>query len=194
MNATARGLMAAGVLVVASGAVWLYLALNEPLASVGSPAPDARSQAAWQVDPSAAPRVATAIAPATTPVPPAVVLSGVAVHPDGSSNLAIVSVDRGPQTLLRVGDRLGSSAMVIRIDEASMTYRFAGNDLRVFVTAPSARISSAAKPQTPSSDQRPGFVADAPAIARANGSEPGSGNEGFRQAVERKMQAIAATR
>lgn len=122
-----------------------------------------------------------------TPRPLAVVLSGVAVGSD-LTPLALVSVDRGPVLLLRVGDSMGGSARVLRIDPDSMTYLSRGAELRVSVkpaAAASATTTAAAKPLA-------GFVAAAPAIARAEGAQPGSGNAMFRQSVERKRMAIAA--
>jgi hypothetical protein len=130
-------------------------------------------------------------APGIAPIAPIVALSGVAMGADGG-NLALVSVDRRPEMLLRVGDLLGPSATVVRIDADSMTYRFAGIERRVIVKpsdkAP-AQPGPAAQPP-----RLPGFVPGAPAMARVNGLEPGSGNEAFRQAVEKKMQAIASGR
>ncbi len=106
--------------------------------------------------------------------------------------MAIVSVDRRPEMLMRVGDALGASATVVRIDDASMTYRLAGKELSVVVKQ-SASVTAAVQPIAPPK-QYAGFVAAAPAIARGAGSEPGSGNAAFRQAVEKKFQAIAAGR
>lgn len=126
---------------------------------------------------------------AATPRPLAVVLSGVATGAD-QAPLALVSIHRGPVMLLRVGDSMGGSARVLRIDPDSMTYLSAGAELQVSVkpadAAPaSATAGAAAKPLA-------GFVAAAPAIARAEGAQPGSGNAMFRQSVERKRMAIAA--
>ena len=110
--------------------------------------------------------------------------------------MAIVSVDQRPDMLLRVGDPIAASTTVLRIDDASMTYRFAGAEWRVFVhpqrrtdamPMPNTTLNAAPKPL-------PGFVAGAPPMARAAGTEPGSGNDAFRQAVEKKMQAINAGR
>lgn len=128
--------------------------------------------------------------PVATPI--AVVLSGVVTGID-RQQLAIVSVDRGPVSLLRVGDSINGSSHVLRIDGESMTYRQGGSDVRVFVSAgpgtPAVAAPAAAQVKT-----YPGFVAAAPSIARASGTEPGSGNEAFRQAVDKKLQAIAAGR
>ncbi len=143
-------------------------------------------------DADAASRTTEALPPTSSPVAPQVVLTGVVVGANGAGNLAIVSLDHRPEMLLRVGDPLGPSAKVVAIDDASMSYRIGGNELRVFVkTSPTATAS--ARPNVPPK-QYPGFVAAAPAMARVNGAEPGSGNDAFRQAVEKKVQAITQGR
>ena len=116
-------------------------------------------------------------------------LSGVALGV-GGRNVAIVSVDERPDALVQEGDALTASTTVLRIDDSSMTYRFAGAEHRVFVKA-QAKPTTAVKSDSPPK-ALPGFVAGAPPMARAAGTEPGSGNDAFRRAVEKKIQAIAA--
>ena len=187
--------MITGAVVTAFAmAAWLFVSSDHP-------APEARLQPGLGVrttlnhDANTAPRPAvSSLAPAlaSAPATPLVVLTGVVVAAGGGRNLAIVSVDRRPEMLIRVGDALGVAATVVRIDDASMTYRIAGNELLVFVKQ-SPNVSATAKPDA-APKQYPGFVAAAPAMARSPGSEPGSGNEAFRQAVEKKLQAIASGR
>ena len=74
----------------------------------------------------------------------------------------------------------------------AMTYRFAGTELRVFVK-PRQSVSALIKLDAPPKPL-PGFIAGAPVMARAAGTEPRSGNDAFRQAIEKKTQAIAAGR
>ncbi len=111
----------------------------------------------------------------------------------GGGNVAIVSINQQPDMLVRVGDALTSSASVVRIDESSMTYRFAGAEWRVPVK-PMQSVTAATTPVLVPPKPLPGFVASAPAMARAAGTEAGSGNDAFRQAAEKKRQAIAAGR
>lgn len=110
----------------------------------------------------------------------------------GGGNVAIVSINQRPDMLVRVGDAMTASATVVRIDESSMTYRFAGAEWRV-VVKPQQHVGAKVTQDAPAKPL-PGFVVGAPTVARAAGAEPGSGNDAFRQAVEKKMQAIAAGR
>lgn len=181
-------------LAAAGGAAlagWTLMPTVPPVpAAASSPEPVAMIApyvSAVAVVPSA-PALTPAPAPATS-VAPVVRLSGVAVGARGG-NLALVSVDGRPEVLLRVGDRLGPSATVFRIDVEAMTYRYAGIDRRVFVVPSRAGAVTPGAAAVPA--PLPGFVAGAPDMARAGGREPGSGNPAFRQAIERKMQAIAS--
>ena len=122
---------------------------------------------------------------------PNVVLSGVAVGV-GGGNVAIVSVDQRPDTLVRVGDAMGATTTVLHIDDASLTYRFAGTEWRVFVKP--QQHTDAARPLNAAPKPLPGFAVGAPPMARPAGTEPGSGNDAFRQAIEKKIQAINAGR
>ncbi len=153
----------------------------------------AAARAQWVAAPAAAASSATIPATATpaAPAAPAVVLSGVAVGV-GGGNVAIVSINQRPDMLVRVGDAMTATTSVVRIDDSSMTYRFAGAEWRVFVQ-PQRQVSAPIKLEAPAKPL-PGFVAGAPAVARSAGAEPGSGNDAFRQAVEKKMQAIASGR
>jgi hypothetical protein len=186
------------------GGLLVAVALVVPLAGTGwIEAPPERAGHLNRPQPagtSAAP-AALAIAPPAVPASwpaatasgaPSVVLSGVALGVD-RGNVAIVSVNQGPDVLVRVGDAMTAATTVLRIDDASMTYRFANTELRVFVKPLQANTAAALTPIAPPKPM-PGFVAGAPAMARAPGVEPGSGNEAFRQAVEKKIQAIAAGR
>lgn len=191
MTGMARAFVTGAVVAVTATASWLFMSSDHSTAKArpkpGLGLPTALEQEAITVAPAAepAPRTPTAAAPQ-------VVLTGVVVGANGGANLAIVSVDLRPEMLMRVGDPLGIAGTVVRIDDASMTYRLAGKELSVFVKA-SPKVTVTATPDA-APKQYPGFVAAAPAMARALGSEPGSGNEAFRQAVEKKFQAIASGR
>lgn len=124
--------------------------------------------------------------------PLAIAVSGVVAG--GRENLALVSVDRGPEMLLRIGDSIGGKATVLGIDGESMTYRYGDSDVRVFVSSRPGTPATPAPVAPAPVKTYPGFVAAAPSIARASGAEPGSGNESFRKAVEKKLQAMAAQR
>lgn len=189
MNASARALTAAAFVAATAIAGWLVASPDHSTTDAHlQPAPALQTPATHDV-------IATSRAPETSgqpasPAAPQIVLTGV-VAGTGGGNLAIASVDLGPEMLVRVGDRLGP-ATVVRIDDASMTYRLAGNERRVSVqTLPAATATAmpVAAPKPP-----PGFTAAAPAMARAEGSEPGSGNAAFRQAVEKKIQSIVQGR
>ena len=191
MTAIARALIAGAVVAAAAMVVWLFMWSDHSTPEVrlesGLGLRTAPNDVAITAPRSAERSPLTPVAAA-----PQVVLTGVVVGADGGDNLAIVSVDLRPEMLIRVGDPLGSFATVVRIDDASMTYRLAGNELRVFVK-PSRTVIATAMPDA-APKQLPGFIPAAPAMARAQGSEPGSGNDAFRQAVEKKVQAIAAGR
>ncbi|WP_088279793.1 hypothetical protein [Ideonella sp. A 288] len=186
--------MAAAVMLAAAGAAW-WLVEAEP-------APQAVAVPAGQTSPTGPQAAVAALPPAlvvppplasppAAPKAPAVTLAGLLVGADRQP-LAVVSVDGGPEALVRVGDPLGSAASVVRIDEGSMTYRFGDRELRVTVRP--REPGPALITSTPPAQTQPGFVAAAPAIARPAGTLPGSGNDTFRQAVDRKLQAIAAGR
>jgi hypothetical protein len=179
-----------GLAVVAAAAVagWIYLSPG-PSADPPRIPPKPPSESAPSVSLPVSP---TAAAPAPVVLPsaaPSVVLSGVVVGADGG-NLAIVSVDRRPERMVRVGDDLANATTVERIDDDSMTYRFAGQQRRVEVQS-ARNVAATAKPEAPPKPL-PGFVVGAPTLARADGAGPGSGNDRFRQAVARKTQAIAS--
>ncbi len=208
MDPRARRLIPVAVVVASVGAVWGYVAVTAPRAVVG-PSIDpvgpvaVVSEARSHTVPAVAPRVDDVVARAQSPsidstpfIAPAasnVVLSGVATSPDGS-RLAIVSVDRSPETLLRIGDRLGPDATVVRIDDTSMTYRLAGSERRVLLKATQNASATPARSLQASPTPTPAALAGAPAMARSGQGEPGSGNEAFRAAVAKKMQGIAAAR
>ena len=182
--------IAGAVSVALVAASWRDLTLDRSTTQDRPPlaaAPPAAPRVEWQPAP-----VAVASSPSlSASAAPSVVLSGVAVGM-GGGNVAIVSINQRPDMLVRVGDAMTATATVVRIDDASMTYRFAGADLRVFVK-PLQSVAAPIKPDAPPKPL-PGFVAGAPPMARAAGTEPGSGNDAFRQAIEKKMQAIAAGR
>lgn len=187
--------MITGAVVTASAtAAWLFVSSDHPAPEDRiQPGVDARTTLNRDANTAPRPTVSSlAPAPVDAPAAPLVVLTGVVVAAGGVGNLAIVSVDRRPEMLIRVGDALGVAATVVRIDDDSMTYRIAGNELLVLVKQ-SPNVAATAKPHA-APKQYPGFVAAAPAMARGPGSEPGSGNEAFRQAVEKKFQAIASGR
>lgn len=190
MSATRAGLTSAAALMAAAAGAWLYGAIDDRTPAVQH-SPDSHLESAPKLVLASPPGATEGSASGATATAPVVILTGVAVNVDGS-NVAIASVNRGAQTLLRVGDPIGPFASILRIDDASMTYRFAGRDLRVFVQAPQ-RVSQAAPRQaTP-----PAYlaVAGTPApAASALGLEPGSGNAAFRQAVEKKIQALTTGR
>ena len=178
----------AGLAVLASAAIagWIWWP-SEPVALRA--APETRTESA--LGPALpTPPVPAASAPrAIASGEPSVVLSGVVVGV-GGGNLAIVSIDRRPETMLRVGDAVSNTGVVSQIDENSMTYDVAGQPRRV-VVEPGRSVAATAKAAAPAKPL-PGFVTGAPPMARASGVEPGSGNDNFRQAVARKAQAIAA--
>lgn len=205
MVTTARGWVwgAAGVVGVLAGALGIALVasgwndLTQDRASTESAvrpqpadAPPTAPRVEWFAAPGAAASSPTVSAPAA-PATPAVVLSGVAMGV-GGGNVAIVSINQRPDMLVRVGDAMTATTTVVRIDDSSMTYRLAGAEWRVFVKSqqPASQPIKLDAPPKP----LPGFVAGAPPIARPAGTEPGSGNDAFRQVVEKKMQAIAAGR
>ena len=194
MSSRARALLAVAGLVALVALSWMltpHEQAHEQAADVmgGRAVAGIGSETAPTRVASAMPAIAESAS--ATPVAPGVVLTGVAVGIDGH-NLALVSIDKRPELLLRVGDTMPGPATVVHIDDTSMTYRRAGIDFRVPVKAAQAGVALA-KPDAQAKTY-PGFVAGAPAMARASGTEPGSGNDAFRQAIEKKLQAIAAGR
>ena len=191
----ARVWIACAAVAAAAAVGWYFMAADDTAVEAVAPfrvttVPGLNTTLSADAD--TASRTTEATPPTTSPLAPQVVLTGVVVGANGAGNLAIVALDHRPEVLLRVGDALGSSAKVVAIDDASMSYRIGGNELRVFVK-PSPTSTASARPDVPPK-QYPGFVAAAPAMARVNGAEPGSGNDAFRQAVEKKIQAITQGR
>ena len=191
----ARVWIASAAVAAAAAVGWYFMAADDTAVEAVAPfrvttVPGLNTTLSADAD--TASRTTEATPPTTSPLAPQVVLTGVVVGANGAGNLAIVALDHRPEMLLRVGDALGSSAKVVAIDDASMSYRIGGNELRVFVK-PSPTSTASVRPDVPPK-QYPGFVAAAPAMARVNGAEPGSGNDAFRQAVEKKIQAITQGR
>lgn len=183
MSLRARVLLSLTLLLGVVAALWLWLS--------GGPS---TARHTVMTPPWPAPLPSTPTAPATPPrpveVPPpplGVVLAGVVTGGDGQ-RMALVSLDRGPQAVLRVGDALTRDAVVRRIDEQSITYHRLGVDVRVPLQAPAATAQALAAP-LPVRATPP--AVDAPAPARGPDGEPGRGNAAFRDAVARKRQAIA---
>lgn len=194
----ARVWIACAAVAAAAAVGWYFMAADDTAVEAVAPfrvttVPGLNTTLSADAD--TASRTTEATPPTTSPLAPQVVLTGVVVGANGAGNLAIVALDHRPEVLLRVGDALGSSAKVVAIDDASMSYRIGGNELRVFVKPrpTSSADTASARPDVPPK-QYPGFVAAAPAMASVNGAEPGSGNDAFRQAVEKKVQAITQGR
>ena len=191
----ARVWIACAAVAAAAAVGWYFMAADDTAVEAVAPfrvttVPGLNTTLSADAD--TASRTTEATPPTTSPLAPQVVLTGVVVGANGAGNLAIVALDHRPEVLLRVGDALGSSAKVVAIDDASMSYRIGGNELRVFVK-PSPTSTASTRPDVPP-EQQPGFASAAPAMARVNGAEPGSGNDAFRQAVEKKVQAITQGR
>jgi hypothetical protein len=179
----------AAVAVAALATTWVL--------TVPGPVPDpARTAVAPAGPPTAiaSPAAAPVMPPAQTFVArePSVVLDGVMVGADGRS-LAVASIDGAPDVLLRVGDPIGSAAQVVAIDSTSMTYRIGIKDVRVSLR-PGAATAAARPTASPVGPSGAGLAAAAPPPMGPASGARGSGNEAFREAVQKKMQAITAGR
>ena len=130
--------------------------------------------------------------------PPQVQLSGTVGGADGQ-RLAVVSVNKSPETVVRVGDAIFAASTVTEINQDSMTFRHGSNLIRVVMqdrVASPQGITSFAKPSTnelqvaTKENTVPGLIANTGTAGPQSSDDLKNGNAEFRQAFERKMNSL----
>ena len=130
--------------------------------------------------------------------PPKVQLSGIVGGADGQQ-LAIISVNKAPELLVRVGDQIFAASTVTEINQDSLTYRHGSDLIRVFIqgnAAPtqtsvgSANPTSNKQPVARQEDLLPGFMKSTGTAGQQSSAESKNGNVEFRQAFETKMNSL----
>ena len=130
--------------------------------------------------------------------PPKVQLSGIVGGVDGQ-RLAVISVNKSPEAVVRVGDLIFAVSTVTEINQDSLTYRHGSELIRVVMQnhkrPPQGEASSA---QLPTNELQPVTNENAVSGFRTNTGTAGSqssgdlktGNVEFRQAFEQKMKSF----
>lgn len=123
------------------------------------------------------------------PLSGAIELSGMLMVA-GQPAMALVGVGGAPAVLVRPGDRITATAVVVSIEASAMQVRDGGRVSRIEVSSAPSRIAAAPlRPvATAPADAMPAPAAGvAPAPAE---DAPGSGNAAFRAAIEDKVRAM----
>lgn len=130
--------------------------------------------------------------------PPQVELSGVVGGAEGQ-RLAVVSVNKSLEAVVRVGDTIFAASTVTEIDQDSLTYRHGSNLVRVVIqdrkALPQNKASSAQLPnnelQVPAKENiLPGFIANTGTGGQQSSVESKNGNAEFRRAFENKVNSL----
>ena len=130
--------------------------------------------------------------------PPQVQLSGTVGGADGQ-RLAVVSVNKSPEAVVRVGDTIFAATTVTEIKQDSMTFRHGSNLIRVVMqdrpASPQGIASSTQaltnEPQVATKENTvPGLMANTGTAGLQSSDESKNGNAEFRQAFERKMNSL----
>jgi len=130
--------------------------------------------------------------------PPQVQLSGI-VGGANQQRLAVVSVNKSPESIVRVGDSIFAASTVTEINQDSLTYRHGSNLIRIVLqdrNAPSQGRASSG--QLPNSELKvaakentfPGLIANTGTAGPQSSDELKNGNAEFRQAFEKKMNGL----
>ena len=129
---------------------------------------------------------------------PQVQLSGIVGGANGQQ-LAIISVNKAPESIVRVGDQIFSASTVTEINQDSLTYRHGSNLIRVVMqdrrAPPQSEASSA---QLPTNELQiaakemsvPGFIANTGTAGPQSSDGLKNGNVEFRQVFEQKMKSF----
>ena len=130
--------------------------------------------------------------------PPQVQLSGTVGGADGQ-RLAVVSVNKSPETIVRVGDTIFAASTVTEIKQDSMTFRHGSNLIRVAMhdrlASPPGVVSSTQaltnEPQVATKENTvPGLMANTGTAGLQGSGESKNGNAEFRQAFEKKLNSL----
>lgn len=130
--------------------------------------------------------------------PPQVELSGVVGEADGQY-LAIISVNKSPESMVRVGNLIFGVSTVTEINQDSLTYSYGSDFIRVALqnrkATPQAKASAERPPINELQDAAmqntfPGFVANTSIARQQSSVDSKNGNVEFRQAVEQKMKSL----
>jgi len=130
--------------------------------------------------------------------PPQVQLSGTVGGADGQQ-LAVVSVNKSAETIVRVGDTIFAASTVTEIKQDSMTFRHGSNLIRVVmqdrpaspqgIASPTQALTN--EPQVATKENTvPGLTANTGIAGLQSSGEPKNGNVEFRQAFEQKMKSF----
>lgn len=119
--------------------------------------------------------------------PPEIQLNGIVGGANGQQ-LAIISVNKAPESMVRVGDLIFAASTVTEINLDSLTYRHGSNLIRVEMKsrAPSSQGSAASNTE----NTQPGFAKSTGQIGQQSPSDAQNGNVEFRQAFEQKMKSF----
>ena len=130
--------------------------------------------------------------------PPQVQLSGT-VGGEDEQRLAVVSVNKSPETIVRVGDTIFAASTVTEIKQDSMTFRHGSNLIRVVMQDRPASPQGIAsftqaltnEPQVATKENTvPGLMASTGTAGLQSSGESKNGNAEFRQAFEKKMNSL----
>ena len=130
--------------------------------------------------------------------PPKIRLSGIVGGADGQQ-LAIISVNKAPESIVRVGDPIFAASTVTEINLDSLTYRHGSNLIRVFIqgnTATSqtnvglAKLVNNEQPVVKQEDLLPGLMKITGAAGQQSSVDSKNGNVEFREAFEKKMNSL----
>ena len=130
--------------------------------------------------------------------PPQVQLSGTVGGADGQ-RLAVVSVNKSPETIVRVGDTIFAASTVTEIKRDSMTFRHGSNLIRVVMddrpaspqNIASSTQASTSEPQVATKENTvPGLMANTGIAGLQSSGESKNGNAEFRQAFEKKLNSL----
>lgn len=134
----------------------------------------------------------------TSVLPPEVELTGIVYGANGQ-RLAIVSVNKTPELIVRIGDLIFAASTVTEINLNSLTYRHGSNLIRVVMQSrsPPSQGNVASETQIRSAQEvpdkdntLPGFVKGTGPIRQQSPSDVENGNAEFRQAFEQKMKSF----
>lgn len=122
-------------------------------------------------------------------------LAGVMVTADGKASLALVSVNNLQESIVRVGESLGGHAIVIGIENDSMTYRQGEVTYKTTVQSKTNSPVSLAQMPPPTSNpsstaaeavRLPGFM-PVPQTTRPINNEQPNGNAAFKRDLEKRL-------
>ena len=163
---------------------------EDPAVQVKQPVLNAAQPQQYPVEPMALKNEVT--------TPPQVQLSGIVGGVDGE-RLAVVSVNKSPEAVVRVGDLIFAASTVTEIKQDSMTFRHGSNLIRVVMQDRVASLQGRAYSTQPSTNEPQvatkentvsGLMANTGTVGLQSSGESKNGNAEFRQAFEKKMNSL----